>query len=269
MRIEERGGGLGGDFLAEKRPEMITAHCLIVGFLAGLGGKGKGNSVAVRFSQDDFDLVDNIDGINKFGNVEAFLFDNVFADNLGEDDVFGDAGLDGFGVGQLDGDVKGSIDKGDFVSLGLVFLTAVLVFSCSVVISITGGFAAGDLHGLRFILISHLGDSCGEDIQFGSIAVCAEFVLVDGLSDNTVGSDLVITVIVILYFLNSQGDGGGLGGESGHADLSVDRGVGIPAVDLGTVCWGMVSVCWGMVGKSHGGKRKSQDKGLDEKMRKL
>jgi len=244
---------------------MITAHCLfVVGFLAGLGGQSKGNSVAVRFSQDDFDLVDNIDGINKFGNVEAFLFDNVFADNLGEDDVFDDAGLDGFGVGQIDGDVKGSVDKGDFVSLGLVFLTAVLVFSSSVVISITGGFAAGDLHGLRFILISHLGDSCGEDIQFGSIAVCAEFVLVDGLSDNTVGSDLVITVIVILYFLNSQGDGGGLGGESGHADLSVDRGVGIPAVDLWTVCWGMMSVCWCMVGKSHGGKRKSQEKSLHD-----
>ena len=269
MRIEERGGGLGGDFLAEKRPEMITAHCLIVGFLAGLGGKGKGNSVTVRFSQDDFDLVNNIDVINKFGNVEAFLFDNVFADNLGEDDVFGDAGLDGFGVGQIDGDVKGSVDKGDFVSLGLVFLTAVLVFSSSVVIAITGGFAACDLHGLRFVLISHLGDTSGEDILFGSVGVCAEFVLVDGLGDDTVGSDLVITVIVILYYLNIQGDRGGFGGESGHADLSVDRGVGIPAVDLGTVCWGMVSVCWGMVGKSHGGQRKSHDKGLDEKMRKL
>jgi len=262
LRIEERGGGLGGDFLAEKRPEMITAHCLIVGFLAGLGGKGKGNSVAVRFSQDDFDLVDNIDGINKFGNVEAFLFDNVFADNLGEDDVFGDAFLDGFGVGQFDGDVKGSVDKGDFVSLGLVFLTAVLVFSSSVVIAITGGFAACDLHGLRFVLISHLGDTSGEGILFGSVGVCAEFVLVDGLGDDTVGSDLVITVIVILYYLNIQGNGGGFGGESGHADLSVDRGVGIPAVDLGTVCWGMVSVCWGMVGKSHGGQRKSHDKGL-------
>merc|ERR1740123_1296726 len=232
---------------------MITAHCLlVVGFLAGLGWQSKGNSVAVRFSQDDFDLVDNIDGINKFGNVEAFLFDNVFDD----------AGLDGFGVGQIDGDVKGSIDKGDFVSLGLVFFTAVLVFSSSVVIAITGRFAACDLHGLRFVLISHLGDTSGESIGFGSVAVCAEFVLVDRLSDGTDGSDLVITVIVILYFLNSQGDGGGLGGESGHADLSVDRGVGIPAVDLGTVCWGMVSVCWGMVGKSHRGQRKNHDKGL-------
>jgi len=261
LRIEERGGGFGGRFLAEKRPEMITAHCLIVGFLAGLGWQSKGNSVAVRFSQDDFDLVNNIDGINKFGNVEAFLFFYVFADNLGEDDVFDDAGLDGFGVGQLDGDVKGSVDKGDFVSLGLVFLTAVLVFSSSVVIAITGRFAACDLHGLRFVLISHLGDLSGENIGFGAVAVCAEFVLVGGLSDGTDGSDLVITVIGILYFLNSQSDGGGLGGESGHADLSVDRGVGIPAVDLWSVCWGMVSVCWGMVGKSHE-RQKSQDKGL-------
>ena len=176
MRIEERGGGLGGDFLAEKRPEMITAHCLIVGFLAGLGGQGKGNSVAVRFSQDDFDLVDNIDGINKFGNVEAFLFDNVFADNLGEDDVFDDAGLDGFGVGQIDGDVKGSVDKGDFVSLGLVFLTAVLVFSCSVVIAITGGFAAGDLHGFGFVNISNLGNASSQSVGLVLVRVGAKLV---------------------------------------------------------------------------------------------
>jgi len=153
--------------------------------------------------------------------------------------------------------------------LGLVFLTAVLVFSCSVVIAITGGFAACDLHGLRFVLISHLGDLSGESLGLGAVAVCAEFMLVDGLGDGTDGSDLVITVIGILNFLNSQGNGGSLGGESGHADLSVDRGVGIPAVDLWTVCWGMMSVCWCMVGKSHGGKRKSQEKSLDEKMRKL
>lgn len=261
MRIEERGGGLRGRFLAEKRPEVITAHCLIVGFLAGLGWQGKGNSVAVRFSQDDLDLVDNIDVINKFGNVEAFLFFNVFAFNLGKDDVLDDAGLDGFGVGQFDGDVKGSGDKGDFVSLGLVFLTAVLVFSSSVVIAITGGFAACDLHGLGFVLISHLGDLSGENIQFGSVAVCAECVFSGFLSDDTDGSDLFITVIGILYFLNSQGNGGSFGGESGHADLSVDRGVGIPAVDLWTICWGMMSVCWGMVGKSHE-RQKSQDKGL-------
>ena len=94
-------------------------------------------------------------------------------------------------------------------------------------------------------------------------------MLVDRLGDGTDGSDLVITVIGILNFLNSQGNGGSLGGESGHADLSVDRGVGIPAVDLWTVCWGMMSVCWCMVGKSHGGKRKGQEKSLDEKMRKL
>jgi len=258
--------GVWGEVLAEKRPEMITAHCLlVVGFLAGLGWQSKGNSVAVRFSQDDFDLVDNIDGINKLGNVEAFLFDNIFADNLGEDDVFDDTGLDGFGVGQIDSDVKGSVDKGDFVSLGLVFLTAVLVFSCSVVIAITGRFAACDLHGLRFVLISHLGDLSGESCQQWAVAVCAEFVLVGGLGDGTDSSDLVITVIGIFYFLNSQGNGGCLGGESGHADLSVDRGVGIPAVDLWTVCcWGMVSVCWCMVGKSHGGKRKSQDKSLHD-----
>ena len=79
---------------------------------------------------------------------------------------------------------------------------------------------------------------------------------------------MFITVVVVFDNLDVEDDLFLNVGESGHANLSVDGGVGIPAVDLWTVCWGMVSVCWSMVGKSHE-RQKSQDKGLDEKMRKL
>ena len=78
----------------------------------------------------------------------------------------------------------------------------------------------------------------------------------------------MVTVVIVFDNLDVEDDGFVNSGESGHANLSVDRGVGIPAVVLGTIGGGM-PVGGGMVGKSHGGKRKSQDKGLDEKMRKL
>jgi len=229
---------------------------LVVGFFAGLGWQSKGDRVAVRFTQDDFLLVNNIGSINKLGNIEANIVNLVFAGNGGDSDVLGDTGLDGFGVGQLNGNLEGFGDKGNFVSLGLVFLTAVLVFTGTVVIAITGGFAAGDLHGLGFIGIGHLGDGSGQVGDKRGIRVGAELIGFDGISGGTDGDDLVITVIVINDFLNSQFNGGHLGGESGHADLSVDRGVGIPAVVLGAV-----AVCGGMVGKSHQ-RQQSQDKGL-------
>jgi len=74
---------------------------------------------------------------------------------------------------------------------------------------------------------------------------------------------LFITVIGIYNNLDVKDDLFFNVGESGHANLSIDRGVGIPAV----VCWGwgisrgMVTVGRGMVGKSHQ-RQKTQDKGL-------
>ena len=56
----------------------------------------------------------------------------------------------------------------------------------------------------------------------------------------------MVTVVIVFDNLHVEGDGLVDGGESGHANLSVDRGVGIPAVVLGAV-----AVCGGMVGKSH------------------
>jgi hypothetical protein len=239
-----------------RKTSRIDHSSLVVGFFAGLGGQGEGDRVAVRFTQDDFLLINNVGSINKLSNIEANIVDFVSAGNCGDNDVLDDTGLDGFGVGQLKSNIEGFGDKGNFVSLGLVFLTAVLVFTSTVVIAITGGFAAGDLHGLRFIGISHLGDGSGQVRDKRGIAVGAEFVLLNGISGGTDSYDLVITIVSILNDLNGQFDGGNLGGESGHTDLSVDRGVGIPAVVLGAV-----AVCGGMVGKSHQ-RQQSQDKGL-------
>jgi len=242
------------------KDRMITGHCLVVRFFACLGWEGKGDSVTFGVSQDNFGLDDSVGGVNQFGNIETSLRYNIFADNLIDFNFLGDTGLDGFSIGQVNSDVKRGIDSGDFVSLGLVFLTAVLVFSSTVVIAITRWAAGGDLHGFRFFNISNLGNTSGESVGLVLVRVGAKLMLVDFGGQRTNGEDLFITVVFI--FDNFDGEDDILLDifESWHANLSVDRGVGIPAVVGGSMDW---DSHWdsGVLGKSQSGQQ-SQDKGL-------
>ena len=70
---------------------------------------------------------------------------------------------------------------------------------------------------------------------------------------------MLITVVVVFNNLDVENNLFLNVGESGYANLSVDRGVGIPAVVLGTIAIG-----WGVVGESHQ-RQQSQDKGLIKK----
>ena len=104
----------------------------------------------------------------------------------------------------------------------------------------------------------YLGDLGIEGVVLLDVRVGADLTGdggVDGFAD---GSDLGVAVVVVNDVLDGQGHGGDLGGESGHADLSVDGCVGIPAVVLGTVSVTMRS---GVIGESHQGQQ-SKDKSL-------
>jgi len=127
-----------------------------VGFFAGLGRQSEGNWAAVGLAQNHLLLVDGVGGIPEPGNVEASLLLDIFADNLGDDDILDDAVLDGFGGRHFKRNFVRFSDQRYSVGLGLVLLTAVLVLSSAVVISVTRGTAGGNLHGFRFVLISHL-----------------------------------------------------------------------------------------------------------------
>jgi len=154
---------------------LIKVHhsSLVVSFFASLGGQSQSDSVAVGFSQDNSDLVNGVGSIFEFGHIEAFLFNNVSAFDFGDGDLLGHAVLDGFGDGDLDGHVQGNGDKGDSVGLSLVLLATVLVFSSSVMVTVSGGTAGGHLHGLGFGLISHLNKIVlSEVIQFLFFAFC-------------------------------------------------------------------------------------------------
>ena len=67
---------------------------------------------------------------------------------------------------------------------------------------------------------------------------------------------MLVTVVIVFNNLDGESNLFLNVGESGYANLSVDRGVGIPAVVLGTIAIG-----WGVVGESHQ-RQQSQDKGL-------
>lgn len=125
-------------------------------FLASLSGQSQGDGVAVGFAQDHLLLVNSVGTIFELGNVEAFLFFDILAFNFGDDDILGHTGLDWFRSGHIDGNFKGFVDQGNSVSLSLVFFTAVLVFTSTIMITITRRSAGGDLHGLGFVSISHL-----------------------------------------------------------------------------------------------------------------
>ena len=125
-------------------------------FFASLGGQSKGDSIAVGLSEDNLNLVNGVGAIFEFGDIEAFLFNDVSAFDLSDGDLLGHTVLDGFGNGHIDADVQRHGDQRDSVGLSLVLLATVLVFSSSVVVTVTRGTAGGHLHGLGFGLISHL-----------------------------------------------------------------------------------------------------------------
>merc|ERR1719323_1714700 len=127
----------------------------------------------------------------------------------------------------------------------------VLVFSSSVVVTVSGGAAGGHLHGLGFGLISHLGGGSRHGFFLLDIVIGTDFTGNNGVGLLADSSDLIVAVVVV------QDDGGGLGGEGGDTDLSVDAGVGVSAVVFGAITIRR----GGVVGKGQKGQ-KSQDKGL-------
>jgi len=127
--------------------EELAMVTIVLG--ASLGWEGEGNILTAGFTNDDLLLVNSVGSINKLGNIEALVLNQVLALNLGDLNGLCDADLLWSRVGKRARDLKRDGDKGDLVSLGLVFLTAHLVFSVSISRrTISRGSTSGDLHGL-------------------------------------------------------------------------------------------------------------------------
>lgn len=221
---------------------------LVVLLGASLSWECQGDIVAVGLAKDDLSLVDDIDVVLKLGNVEALLLLDVLADDFGDGDVLSHTVLDWLWGSNLNLNVQWDSDKGDLERLGLVFLMTVLVLTGSIVVSVTRGLASGHLHGLSFGLISDLGGGGNQGLWLGDIVVGADLPWLDfgGLLADS--SDLLIAVFIVYDNLDRQGLWSSLGSEGWDAHLSIDAGVGVPAVDLGLVAipgvWGGSSQSW-------------------------
>ena len=217
---------------------MMTSLTVVglggVGLGAGLGGEGEGELLAGRLADDGLNLVDGVGGVLELGNVEALVLNLVLTLDLGDLDGLGDADLLGGGVGQLAGLLLGLSDQGDPVGLGLVLLTAVLVLTAAVglVVAVASGSAGCHLHGLGLLGIGDLGGGAGGGHIISGILVGADLAVnhLAGLLAH--GQDLVEAVVIVHHLLDGKGDRGHLVGKGGDTDLSVDGGVGVPAVVL-------------------------------------
>jgi len=217
--------------LGDLPPRLNLGLVVVLG--AGFGGEGQGDIVALGLAEDDLGLVDGVDVIHELGNVEALLFLDVLADDLGDGDVVGHAVLDGLRSSELNLNVKWDGDEWHLVGLGLVFLATVLVLAGAIVgLAVTGWSAGGDLHGLGLGLISDLGGGGSQSLLDRLVVVGADLPWLHPVGLLADGSDLLITVLVVDHFLDGQGDWGHLAGEGWDADLSVDAGVGVSAVNL-------------------------------------
>merc|ERR1712086_361175 len=219
-----------------------------MGLAARLGWESKCDLFAAWFSNDNLLLVNSVGSINKLGNIEAFVLNHVLTLNLRDFNSLGDTDLLGGRVGQHTGLLKGDSDKGDLVSLGLVFLTAHLVFSpitsgLMSISTISSSSTSSHLHGLRLLVIGDLGGGARGNNLLLLIHIGTDLSLNGGGCFLTDGEDTVKAVVIVYNLLDCKSDWGHLLCKGRHADLGIDRGVGVPAVEIRgiPVGWGVHS----------------------------
>ena len=206
------------------------------------------------------DLVHGVGGVNKLGHVEADVLDLVLALDLCDLNGLGHTDFLGSWVRKRAGDLQGGGDQRDLVSLGLVLLTADLVFPLAVsvvTIAIAGSSTGSHLHGLRLVLVGDLGGGAGGGDGLLLVHVGADLSLHDGRGLLAHCQHTVEAVVVVDHLLDGQGDGGHLVSEGGDADLSVDGVVGVPAVKLRSVS---ISMGRGVDVSQSGGESDGEDK---------
>merc|ERR1712086_26034 len=217
-----------------------------MGLAARLGWEGEGDLFTAGFSNDHLLLVNSVGSINKLGNIEALVLNLVLTLNLGDLNSLGDTDLLGGRVDKHAGLLKGDSDKGDLVSLSLVFLTAYLMFS-----SISSSSTSSHFHGLRLLVIGDLGSGAWGNNLLLLIHIGTDLSLNGGGRFLTDGEDTVKAVVIVNNLLDCKSDWGHCLSKGRYTDLGIDRGVGVPAVELrGIPIGGGVHCCGGNSDKS-------------------
>merc|ERR1712106_308594 len=208
-----------------------------MGLTARLGWESEGDLFTAGFSNDHLLLVNSVGSINKLSNIEALVLNLVLTLNLGDLNSLGDTDLLGGRVREHTGLLKWDSDKGDLVSLSLVFLTANLVFSTITsslvsISTISSSSTSSHLHGLRLLVIGDLGGGARGNNLLLLIHIGTDLSLNGGGCFLTDGEDKVKAVVIVYDLLNCKSDWGHLLSKGRYTDLGIDRGVGVPAVKL-------------------------------------
>ena len=96
---------------------------------------------------------------------------------------------------------------------------------------------------------TYLSDLSGKGFGLWGIAVSAELMLVGSFCYSANGSDLIVAVIVVLYFLYGQGNRCNCLSKSWHTDLT---GIGVGSVSAGDA---IAPIARGMVSRGQGEQR--------------
>merc|ERR1719206_1582071 len=185
------------------------------------------------FTNDDLLLVNSVGSISKLGNIEALVLNLVLALNLGDLNSLGDTDLLGGRVGKGASNFKGGSDKGDLVSLCLVFLTAYLVFSMAISgRSVSSSSTSSHLHSFGLLFISNLGGGARSCYILPLIHIGTDLSLNSGGCFPTDSQDTVKAVIIVHNLLDCKSDWCHLLSEGRHAHLGVNGSVCVPAVKL-------------------------------------
>merc|ERR1711970_853693 len=204
-----------------------------MGLAACLCREGEGDLFTAWFTNDNLLLVNGVGSISKLGNIEALVLDEVLALDLGDLDGLGDTDLLGGRVGEGASDFQWDSDKGDLVSLSLVFLTAHLVFSMTISWrSIPSGSTSSHLHSFGLFFISNLGGGARSCYILPLVHIGTDLSLNGGGCFLTDSEDTVKAVIIVHNLLDCKSDWGHLLSEGRHTHLSVDGCVSVPAVKL-------------------------------------
>ena len=192
--------------------------------------KSEGDLFTAWFTNDDLLLVNSVGSISKLGNIEALVLNLVLTLNLGDLNSLGDTDLLGGRVGKGAALLQWDNDKGDLVSLSLVFLTTYLVFSMTISgRSVTSSSTSSHLHSFGLLFISNLGGGARSCYILPLIHIGTDLSLNGGGCFLTDSQDTVKAVIIVHNLLDCKSDWGHLLSEGRHAHLGINRRVCISA----------------------------------------
>ena len=237
----------------------------VVDLHTDLLGEGQLNSLAGRGSQTSHTLLSSLSDILNLGDSDALLFGDVLTGDPGQADGLVDAGLDGLGVGDINGGLNNG-DNGDVVAGLLGDLLAVVVSVPLVSVSVSSGLGLADSDhlGLALLVEGNLNGLGGGGLSLGLVGVGADLVvdLLDGLSADGPGDR--VALLLANHILPGQLNwvAGGLKGRGAHIsslnnilDSAVMLGVLISmAISRGvvTISWSWVAIRWSWVAISRG-----------------